>query len=381
MITTLYKRLKTGKIQVWKIEVITDQDALPVIIRSTYQYPDGKVKTTKTKIKVGKNLGKSNEQSPMGQAIFKEGNYIKEKIEDNMVSSIKDVDLPPTYIYAQLAEPFREDKLPTDYFYAQPKYNGIRATRFGHLGQKTLLSRKLKDYSALKHIKKAIEKVFPDNISPDGEAYIHGLSLQGISSLSKKYREKANKPEHKGYCTEDLKFYIFDLAIPNKTFEERMEVLESILPAGGDHPILRRVPTFKCKDMEEYQVLKVQLIEMGYEGIMSRDGRSLYGFNERDSTLMKDKDFIDKEFKIVDYTYEDWYNTETDTYEKMVIWICETDKSIRFNSRPLGSFESRILAYKTASKQLEKYLTVKYQDLSDVGVPNFNVGVCIRDYE
>jgi len=49
--------------------------------------------------------------------------------------------------------------------------------------------------------------------------------------------------------------------------------------------------------------------------------------------------------------------------------------------RPEGTIAQREEHYKNYKKYIGKMLTVRFQNLTALGVPRFPVGVCIRDYE
>jgi DNA ligase-1 len=46
-----------------------------------------------------------------------------------------------------------------------------------------------------------------------------------------------------------------------------------------------------------------------------------------------------------------------------------------------GSIENRIEMFKKAETYVGKEITVRYQELSEDGIPIFPVGLAIRDYE
>jgi len=64
-----------------------------------------------------------------------------------------------------------------------------------------------------------------------------------------------------------------------------------------------------------------------------------------------------------------------------VVWICETAKGQRFKCRPKGTQADRRDKYRNRQKYFGKMLTVKYQELTNDGIPRFPVGIAIRDYE
>ena len=59
---TLYAKSKTGKDQVWNIEVIGN------MIRTSYGYKDGAITVNEKTVDKGKNIGKKNETTPEQQA-------------------------------------------------------------------------------------------------------------------------------------------------------------------------------------------------------------------------------------------------------------------------------------------------------------------------
>ena len=85
---TLYGKSKTGKTQVWQIEVIK-QGGGPAaagggetaLIRVTYGYEDGKQVVNEKEITKGKNLGKKNETTPYEQALLEAQSTWEGKID------------------------------------------------------------------------------------------------------------------------------------------------------------------------------------------------------------------------------------------------------------------------------------------------------------
>jgi hypothetical protein len=94
--------------------------------------------------------------------------------------------------------------------------------------------------------------------------------------------------------------------------------------------------------------------------------------NARSSDLQKFKEFFDSEFKVVDYK-------EGEGLEGgCVIWVCETEDGQRFACRPRGTREERIELFKNGDRYIGNMLTIRYQELTDTGLPRFPVGICFR---
>ena len=118
-----------------------------------------------------------------------------------------------------------------------------------------------------------------------------------------------------------------------------------------------------------------EYISTGYEGIMVRNADGLYKLGYRSPDLQKLKSFVDNEYTIINY--KEGEGTELGC----VVWQCETSSGDRFWVRPMGTQEERKAYYNDGNKYLGAKLTVRYQELTDDGIPRFPVGVSIRDYE
>ena len=64
-----------------------------------------------------------------------------------------------------------------------------------------------------------------------------------------------------------------------------------------------------------------------------------------------------------------------------VLFIVRNRRGHTFVVRPRGSFELRRQWMKDINSIIGKKLTVRYQELTDDGIPRFPVGISIRDYE
>jgi DNA ligase-1 len=138
---------------------------------------------------------------------------------------------------------------------------------------------------------------------------------------------------------------------------------------------LKLLPTDVANNLDDVKRLHAEYVADGYEGLILRNKAGLYKVGHRSADLQKYKEFKDDEYKIVGFK-------EGDGIEKgCVIWVCETKDKKPFSVRPRGTHEDRAAAFKTASKQVGKKLTVRFQELTEDGIPRFPVGLAIRDYE
>lgn len=362
----LHKLAKTGTPLFWKIEIEND-GKFPIIHRSSWIL-NGKTKNTDRIIRKGTNIGKSNEKSSFENAEFIAGNMWQKKLEDNFVENIKDIYDPPKYVYPMLAANYNEKKIKFP-VYIQPKMDGARCVSFHHLGDNRMISRQRKEFKTIEHIRTAVDDVFGPELSPDGEVYCPNTPLQTQMSWLKKEQLK----------TKNLEYWIYDLAIPNLSFKDRHQILSYIL--SDDHLIIKKVETYKVNSIKEIEKLHDDFVRKGFEGAIIRDPEAEYGFNDRPVSLMKVKKFKDDEFKIIDFETEEFDNRKTGKIDKLVLWRCDNGYGKIFRVRPKGSFTERKKAYKTAKDQIGKMITVKYQALTNEKIPQFPIGLIIRDYE
>ena len=371
----LYAKAKTGKILQWSVQVMEDETGVATIIRRSSQV-GGKQSENHKIVHTGANIGKKNEQTPYQNACVKANRYWLDKVEDNWQTDINDAG-KITFVKPMLAETYKANKVkfPT---YVQTKLNGARCVQFRHLGDERMLSRECNEFDSINHIKSRIEHNF-GNYSPDGELYIHGESFEHIISLVKKY--KAGE-------SETLQYWVYDLAIPDKTFEERIDILEIIFDkmSDEDRKIFIEVPTKICNSVEHLKQVHDKYVAQGYEGLIIRNPNGEYGFNDRNWDLIKYKEFIDAEFEITGYKAEVWHDELNDCYRNLIVFECITEEGKTFDVRPNGSFLKREEMYKNGDSFISKMLTVRYQNLSeDDGIPIFPIGILteahVRDYE
>jgi DNA ligase-1 len=95
--------------------------------------------------------------------------------------------------------------------------------------------------------------------------------------------------------------------------------------------------------------------------------------NNRSHDLQKYKEFEEDEFVIVGFKEANGRDSGT------VIWNCATKTGDTFDCRPIGSIEHRRELFQNAESNIGKMLTIKYQELSEKGIPRFLSGKSIRD--
>lgn len=365
----LFIKDSKGKVRTWKIYVDAVDDIASISVESGVV--DGKCTKKTSWVRKGTNIGRANEKTPFQKAIFDAGNNWQDKYEHNYVLDINDVNNPPEFIYPMLALTAKKQVFPC---WAQGKLDGIRAfsiraglPEYNYAPTDMLTSRGGKELTTLNHIKSACDEVFGTHTNHDGEVYLHGVPLQDISGMSKKERDGADT----------LQYWVYDIPMVGVPFTERLEIMKKVIP--DNHPVVKMVPTYWIETPEELDNLRAFIIEEGFEGVITRTPNGHYGFDNRGKDLMKDKDFQDEEFEIVDYTSEEY--DDFGTIRNLVIWICKAG-DYTFNCRPKGTVHNKETLLKNADKQIGKPLTVRFLTKSKLGIPQGNpVGECIRDYE
>ena len=236
-------------------------------------------------------------------------------------------------------------------FYVQPKLDGIRLL----VSSAGCFSRTGKPVKGVDHLSQSLK---PGEYL-DGECYAPNKTFEEITSMFK-------------MNPEDLEFHIFDyfdINKPDLTFEERIEKIN--IPRRGCHV----VETMSVNNKSDVSKLHDKFVEMGYEGIMIRDRKSIYEIGKRSNYLLKFKTFQTEEYEIIGA--KTGHGRDADA----VVWLCKTEDGNEFTARPEGTIENREYMYTNRDVYIGKMLTVRFQNLTDIGVPRFPVGVAIRDYE
>jgi len=370
---TLYGATKTDANYEWTVTVEQSEETNKKgqsigKIHITRGLLDGKKTTTTTVIKVGKNIGKVNETTPVEQAISEAESKRNKKLDDGYALSIEesrskfDVQLKP-----MLAQSYDKHATKITYpCYVQPKLDGIRCLARRKGESITLLSRQGKVLDLVPHINEALLRILEDGECADGELYVHGWEFQRVISAIKKTSEDTPLIEYHIYDFPDMKnkdtpFY--------KRFRgtRKRQIVES-------NSKVQCVDTRLVHNIEELFQYEEQAVSKNYEGIMARNGEGLYLFGYRSYDLQKVKRFEDAEFKIVAVT--DGISIE----ENCAIFTCLTEDGQEFSVRPIGTHDERKMMFENKDTYLGCWLTVKFQGRSNENVPRFPVGLRIREH-
>lgn len=249
-----------------------------------------------------------------------------------------------------LAQPFEKvkpEEIESDRFFLQRKYNGFRCVARKFDG--VFYSRNGKPFDAIREIIESVGETH--GIPLDGEIYSHGLHLNTISSLARKRQPG----------TQLLKYYVYD-AIMDEPYSERLKFLKS-LRFG---PSVELVPTLEFDYFPDVRAFSEQFIREGYEGAIVRPDGFPYFDGVRSKTLLKVKQILDAEFKVVDIL------RSVDGWARLV---CVTDDGQEFNCSAPGNFEQKTEVLKRKEEYIGKMVTVQFPEWTKYGKPSQPVAV------
>jgi len=314
---TIFKTDKFGRNRIVTYDVRDEENGTATIIK-TSGLDGGKMTTTETLVKLGY-------ESAM-------------KRMKTMVKNEKQPIINPT-----LANNWEDRKHKVKFpVYVQPKLDGVRML----LSNKGGISRTGKIVKGTENWGKNLK----DGEYLDGECYVHGMKFEDITSAFK------TQPEKLKFCVFDY----FDINNIDMTFEQRMKKIN--------------VETILIDNVNDIDNIHDKFVNLGYEGIMIRNPKSVYEMFRTDN-LLKYKKFKTEEFKVIGYHEGSGRDVNTP------IWECETSSKEVFSVRPEGTLKDKREKWINRDEYIGKLLTVKFQNETKNGIPRFPVGIAFRDYE
>ena len=367
----LYAKTSKNEIKQWRCWV-TDS-----VMHTEHGLYGGKLQH-KIKSIIGKNIGKANETTPFEQAVKDAQSTFNKKKDKKYIEQLPTDDNAPNFLLPMLAHPFEKRKHNINWpALAQPKLNGVRC-----MSQKVsknkinFTSRKGKSFNeTLVHLEDSLLRIMQVGEIFDGEIYKHGWTFQQIVRRVKKVRED----------TCELEFWVYDVAdeqISNISRNHRY--MTAISAKDGPKQKVVAVNSEMIENEETFRLYAKNMIAQGFEGGIIRNANAMYKFDHRSADLQKLKEFIDKEFKIIDTEHETIEILEEDgsvSTQFAAVFVCENEDGQPFNVRPRGSNEYRTKLFSDSKNLIGKDLTVRFQNRSEDNIPIFPVGITIRDYE
>jgi ATP-dependent DNA ligase len=271
------------------------------------------------------------------------------KVWDNLIEKFE----------VQLANKYDPEKdYDTDYFWASPKLDGLRAFFFKKDDQWHFMTRSGKEIIGFTHIIMELTVIAEcynlDFI--DGELYSHDIPFQTIQGYILSYVNVDENNKRK------IKMNVF--AIGRKDFKNTDRMVE----------VINSISKLNFVEFVEYkkvvnnkaliESLATKYVEKGYEGIMLRNPYTYYSLGRSDD-LLKFKFFKEEDFKIIGFQE----GSVGSKYEGMlgaiiVEGVAEGKKIISDVGSGLSD-EQREEIWENSSKYLNKIIEVKYQNITD----------------
>jgi DNA ligase-1 len=371
----LYKQNDDRSIQSWQIEV-EYQDPKSSAICKRFGRVDGKIQSTSEIISSGKNIGRANETTPYTQAISEAKSQWEKKLKEGYSLSVEEAELGNVvskYVAGghepMLAHKWKDHSDKISYpAWTQPKLDGIRCIAIIDNGTCSLWSRTRKPIVSIPHIQRELEKQFNSSkrIILDGELYNHELKDEFEKIVSLVRRKEILSDSSK------IQYHVYDVIEPvsNSLFSQRLEWMKNESAKFGSN--IKLVSTDQVANVEQVIENFSKYRKLGYEGAMCR-ADSLYE-SGRSYGLQKIKEFDDSEYEIVGV------EAGRGRMSECAIFVCTT-KTGEFRCKKEGSLDELKQYLSTPNNVIGKKLTVRYQGLTNAGLPRFPVGIGIRDYE
>lgn len=360
--TLLFKRDSTGGIREWHYETGFDENGWGW--RTVSGLRDGKKVTSAWTMVEQKNIGKANETGLGEQASREASAEFTKKRDRGYFDRIEDIDSFEK-IKPMLAIKYENAKIDwSKGCYTQPKLDGIRciARKDG------LWSRAGKEIVAAPHIMDALVVFFdkyPDAIL-DGELYNHSLrdDFNKITSLVRKTKPTdADLVESK----ELIQYHVYDvIQMPDKKpakFSNRYNFFTML----GYDGVIQPVETIFAAVPEQMDRNYGDWIQDGYEGQMIRID-DLYEQNKRSKYLIKRKEFLTDEFKVV--AVEEGKGNWSGYVKRFIL---ELPDGTQFGAGVRGTQE--VMKSLFESKVTPDWATVRYFTPTPDGIPRFPVVV------
>ena len=395
----LYKIDSLGKLREWTMHIEGDS------FYAVKGLVGKKLTQDKPTHATAKNVGRSNETSDEEQAELEAKARWDKKLKEGYALTPEDAE-SKKYYEPMLAQKF-EDRLDrvnakwddNEFVYSQPKLDGIRCLVRLEQGEVVARTRKGRIITTIPHILKTLEPTFIDNekLVFDGELYNHDLKhdfnkivslvrkqkpVRSKSDTDKSFQKKLDKfAEALVESKELVQYWIYDIPRTTKKNESSNFSERFFNTMDSDSPMLplsthcQFVSTSEVFSEEQLTNLYSKYIEEGYEGQMIRIN-SPYE-NKRSATLLKRKDFMDAEYKVVDI--EEGNGNRAGTAKHLVCYCSKTDQT--FNSNIKGTFEYLAEILNNREKYINKEATIKFFELTPDGVPRFPYAIAFRDYE
>lgn len=356
----LYKLDSLGKLRTWQMELTGLGH-----YRTLAGLADGKQATSGWTIPIAKSCPTVKDQGE-----FEVRSQYKHQL-DREYHLTADTVGTPKMIEPMLAKTY--DKFPGPGT-LDPKFDGIRCIA----DVNGLWTRQGQPITAVPHLHAVLAAAFekyPDAIF-DGELYNHDLR-EDFGAISSIVRKKNPTVEQLELAEKVMQYHIYDLVSGTGDRSERKRQAWDILhdtdvPLGWIHIVMGKRIESEVQLKQEYG----EAIGNGYEGgIFAPDGYK-YELGRRSKGLLKMKDFITKEFKLL--RLEEGKGNWAGAIKRAILQNDEGECG-EFGAGIRGSYAAGVaLLGETARINEKSTATVRFFMRSPDGVPRFPVVVDIQ---
>jgi len=362
-LTKLFSRTSNGQTQTWEIEVkgntyFTHEGIL-----------NGKITTSLPTVCKGKNTGKKNETTDESQAVKEAKAIWKKKIESGYYEDINDID-KQRFFEPMLCHKYEGGSLPfSSGVYVQPKLDGMRCI----CKKDGMWTRNGKKIVSAPHIMESLTPLFKKNqdLILDGELYCDKFK-NDFNKIISLVRKSKPTPQDLIDSEKVIEYWIYDIPSVDKVFSDRNEALRelfSIIPNG-----IKILDTYKVTDISSMNQWYEKWLEEGKEGQIIR----LNGMyeNKRSNNILKRKEFIDQEYKIIGVGEGEGNKTGM-----LGFVVVEMTDGTTFRSNIKGTHEYLKELWIKKTSLIGKMATIKYFNLTPDGIPRFPYMMSVRDFE
>jgi DNA ligase-1 len=265
----------------------------------------------------------------------------------------------------------------------QIKVDGNRTVAVKRGEDVSLYTRSMNQWAYCEELREELSRFFdylPDGYPLDGELYSETIPFDMIQSAAK---TTVRKHEYNS----QLRFFIFDIIIPDIIVEERIDIIVNAarqFEEDGNNPQrIVIIPTFVANTYEEIDTLFMYFVSLGYEGLMfrklcngstsKRKIEQSYYKGGRNVNLFKYKEFFDEEGTIIE-VYEG-----SGKEAGLAMFRIQDDNGNIFGCRPKGEYDVRKSWFDNRNDIIGRRYTFKYFEKTKDGVPRFPVGIRFRD--
>jgi len=268
-------------------------------------------------------------------------------------------------------------------FFGQAKLDGWRARiALTQKGEVIITSNSGKQYPWFVKLRKSAKVWLSSNTKDlldglDGELYALELyDLDGkfipeaarFSTICSICGLARTEPHH---LEEQIQFHVFDLIDKTGKLSQvqrfkHLDKLFATLPSDLEDRF-KRVPTEILQSVTEVPTFHDKFAEMGYEGVILRTFNNPYRPGKRSTEMRKFKNFIDKEYEIVDCHADEGVDIEH------FVWVLKTEDDKEFSAKPQGTREERRELFRTRERSIGRWLSIKFQEFSEDGIPRFPI--------